>query len=53
MIQACVESSLGYSGGRRLGRSGQIRGMQACGTGLAVRMKSKRGIRDSPGFAAG
>ena len=41
MIQACVESSLGYSSGRGLGRSGQIRGMEMCGAGLALRMKSR------------
>lgn len=39
--------------GRGLGTHGQIRGMEARGAELALGMRSRRGIRDSPGCAAG
>lgn len=53
MTQAWIESSLGYGGGRGWGQMHRSEDLEVCGVALAVRMRSRRGIRDSAGFVAG
>lgn len=53
MTQAWIENSLGYDGGRGWGQMHRSEELEVCGVALAVRMRSRRGIRHSAGFVAG